>query len=197
MVNAPVLSLPEVAFDPLQLPDPVQDVAFVELHVRVLPPPLLTDIGDADSETVGGEEPEPDTVTVALACAVRPLPLVHVSVNVEVALSAPVLWLPESALLPLHAPDAVHEAVRELDQVRVLLPPELMELGLAEIVTDGRYCAAAGVERMTASASSANRNGDFMAAIIGARNGKPSACNWRHVASGVLRHIPWPAFIRS
>lgn len=189
MVNAPVLWVPEVAIDPLQLPDPVQDVAFVELHVRVLLPPLLTDIGDADNETVGaGVEPEP-TVTVVLACAVRPLPLVHVRVNVEVALSAPVLWLPEVALLPLQAPDAVHEAARELDQLNVLLLPELTELGLAEIVTVGlRYCAAAGVERMTASASSANRNGDFMAAIIGARGGKPSACNWRHTASGFLRN---------
>jgi hypothetical protein len=109
-------------------------------------------------------------------------------VNVEVVLSDPVLWLPESALLPLQAPDAVHDAVRELDQVKVLLPPELTELGLAEIVTDGRYCAAAGVERMTASASSANRKGDFMAAIIGARGGKPCACIWRHTASGFLRN---------
>jgi hypothetical protein len=162
VVNEPVFSLPEVAFDPVQLPDAEQEVALVELQVSVLLPPLLTDIGDADSETVGAGVEPPPTVTVVLACAVRPLPLVHVIVNVEVAVSAPVLWLPDSALLPLHAPEAVHDAVRELLQVNVLLLPELTLLGLAEIVTDGRNCAAAGVERMTASASSAYRNEDFM-----------------------------------
>jgi hypothetical protein len=83
-----------------------------------------------------GVEPEP-TVTVVLARAVRPLPPVHVRVKVEVALNAPVLALPEVGLSPLQAPDAAHEAARELDQVKVLLPPELTELGLAEIVTVG------------------------------------------------------------
>jgi hypothetical protein len=79
VVNGPVLCEPDVANDPLQLPDPVHDVAFVELQVSVLLPPLPTDMGDADSETVGAAVP-PETVTVALARAVRPLPPVHVSV---------------------------------------------------------------------------------------------------------------------
>lgn len=79
VVNGPVLCEPDVAKVPLQLPDPVHDVAFVELQVSVLLPPLPTDIGDADSETVGAAVP-PETVTVALARAVRPLPPVQVSV---------------------------------------------------------------------------------------------------------------------
>ena len=80
MNNAPVPSVPEVAFDPLQLPDPVQEVAFVVDQVNVLPEPFPTDIGDADSETVGAALEPPETVTVALSTYVRPLPLVHVSV---------------------------------------------------------------------------------------------------------------------
>ena len=79
-VKAPVLCEPDVAFDPLQLPDAVQEVAFVVDQVNVLPEPLPTDIGDADSETVGAAVEPPETVTVALSTYVRPLPLVHVRV---------------------------------------------------------------------------------------------------------------------
>jgi hypothetical protein len=130
--------VPDVAFDPVQLPDAVHDVAFVELQVSVLLPPLLTDIGEAESETVGaGVEPVPDTVTVVLACAVRPLLPVQVRVYVREALSAPVPWLPDSALSPLHPPDAVHDTARELDHVSVLLAPALTVDGLADSVTVG------------------------------------------------------------
>ena len=51
--NAPVFCVPAVALLPLQPPDAVHDVAFVELHVKVLLPPLLTVVGDADNVTVG------------------------------------------------------------------------------------------------------------------------------------------------
>jgi hypothetical protein len=96
---------------------------------------------------------------------------VHVSVKVALALNAPVLCVPESAFVPLHAPDAVQEVARVLDQLNVLAPPELTELGLAESVTVGpcQYWASAGVATMLASASSANRIGFFMAAIISKR----------------------------
>ena len=40
LVNAAVLWLPAVALLPLQPPDAAQDVAFVEVHVRLLLPPL-------------------------------------------------------------------------------------------------------------------------------------------------------------
>ena len=53
LVNAPVLWLPAVALVPLQPPDAVHEVAFVDVHVKVLLPPLLTVVGDADNVTAG------------------------------------------------------------------------------------------------------------------------------------------------
>jgi hypothetical protein len=53
LVSASVLWLPAVALVPLQPPDAVHEVAFVEVHVRVLLPPLLTEVGDADNVTAG------------------------------------------------------------------------------------------------------------------------------------------------
>ena len=75
----------KLAFAPLQPPDAVHDVAFVELHVNVLLPPLLTVVGEAVSTTVGGGV-ELVTVTEALAWAVPPAP-VQVSMNVALAFS--------------------------------------------------------------------------------------------------------------
>ena len=137
MVSGPVPCEPEVARVPVQLPEAVQEVAFVELQLSVLLPPLPTDIGDADSETVGAGVVPPETVTVVLACAVRPLPPVQVSVYVRVALKAPVLCEPAVGLSPLHPPDATHDAARVVDQVSVLLPPAFTVPGLAEIDTVG------------------------------------------------------------
>ena len=65
---------PEVAFDPLQPPDAVHDVAFVVDHVNVLLPPLVTDVGDAEKETVGAGVAAV-TVTDAVRCVVPPAPL--------------------------------------------------------------------------------------------------------------------------
>lgn len=45
--------------------------------------------------------------------------------------------LPLVAKLPVHPPDAVHEVAFVLDQARVDNWPELIEVGLAEIVTVG------------------------------------------------------------
>jgi len=59
------------------------------------------------------------TVTVAeLGAEVPPSPL-HTRVNVLVALSAPVLALPDVALLPVHEPEAVQLVASVDDQVRV------------------------------------------------------------------------------
>ena len=52
-------------------------------------------------------------------------------------MTGPVDCLPLTALAPDHAPEAAHEVVFSLDQVRVDEPPELSELGLAWIVTVG------------------------------------------------------------
>jgi hypothetical protein len=47
-----VLCVPLVAFAPLQPPEAVHEVAFVELHVSVEAPPLVTVVGFAVSVTV-------------------------------------------------------------------------------------------------------------------------------------------------
>lgn len=49
--------MPETALVPDHAPDAVQKVAFVEDQVRVEDPPLVTDVGFAASDTVGGVPP--------------------------------------------------------------------------------------------------------------------------------------------
>jgi hypothetical protein len=49
----PLLWLPLVAFVPAHAPEAVQLVAFVELQLKVDAPPLVIDVGMAESETVG------------------------------------------------------------------------------------------------------------------------------------------------
>ena len=56
---------PETAFDPLQSPDAVQDVALVELQVRVAWPPYVAGLGETESVAVGAGK-DPETSTVAL-----------------------------------------------------------------------------------------------------------------------------------
>ena len=53
MVTAPVLCVPLVASTPLQPPEAVQDVALVELHVKVETPPTATTVGFAAKVAVG------------------------------------------------------------------------------------------------------------------------------------------------
>jgi hypothetical protein len=72
--SAAVLSLPAVAFVPVHPPEAVHDVAFVEVHVSVLVPPLATEVGDADNETVGAGVAAV-TVTDAVRCVVPPAPV--------------------------------------------------------------------------------------------------------------------------
>jgi hypothetical protein len=70
-----VLCVPLVALLPLQLPDAVHEVAFVELQVNVDAAPLATDVGFAVNVTVGAGT----TVTVAVATLL--VPPVPVQVN--------------------------------------------------------------------------------------------------------------------
>ena len=71
-MSAPVLCVPLVAFAPLQLPEAVHAVAFVELHVSVEVPPLAIKVGFAVNVTVGAGT----TVTVAVAnLLVPPVPV--------------------------------------------------------------------------------------------------------------------------
>jgi hypothetical protein len=135
LASAAVLSLPAVALAPLQPPDAVHDVAFAEVQVNVLLPPLATLVGDADKETVGVGV-DAVTETVLLACALPPAPL-QLSVKLVVVVSAPVLWEPDVALPPLQPPDAVQEVALVEDQVSVLLLPLLMLVGDADSETVG------------------------------------------------------------
>jgi hypothetical protein len=67
-VRAPVLWLPLVALAPLQPPEAVHEVAWVELQVNVETPPLATETGFAVSVTVAADA----TVTLAVATLLEP-----------------------------------------------------------------------------------------------------------------------------
>ena len=117
---------PASALAPLHAPDAVQEVALLDDQVRVDALPLLTVLGLALklTVTVGFAL----TVTVAVCAAVPPAP-VQVSVKAEVLVRAPVDWVPASALVPDHAPDAAHEVAFVDDQVSVALLPLFTALG--------------------------------------------------------------------
>ena len=70
-----MLCVPLVAFVPLQLPDAVHEVAFVELHVKVEALPLTTAVGFADRVAVAFD------ATVTVAVAVPLVPPVPVQIN--------------------------------------------------------------------------------------------------------------------
>ena len=75
-VNAPVDAVPEVALVPLQLPDAVQDVAFVDDQVSVAAEPETTADGATASVTVGASGAVGGCVTLAMTVwpAVPPAP---------------------------------------------------------------------------------------------------------------------------
>ena len=76
-VRAPVLWVPLVANAPLQPPDAVQAIAFVELHVSVAVPPLAMLETEAANVAAGTGSVAADTVTVAVAAALLPPGPVH------------------------------------------------------------------------------------------------------------------------
>jgi hypothetical protein len=127
LISAPVASLPEVALAPDQPSEAVQDVAFVEDHVSVVEPPLVTDLGFAASDTVSGGGP---TDTVAVALCVPPDP-VHERLKVLLLVSAPELSLPEVGLAPDQLPEALQNAASVEDQVSVEDPPLGIDGGFA------------------------------------------------------------------
>jgi hypothetical protein len=82
------------------------------------------------------------TVTVADWVADPPVPL-QVSEKVVFPVRLPVLCEPETALVPDHPPDALHEVELVEFQVSVEAPPEATEAGLAEMSTVGA-CVGGG-----------------------------------------------------
>ena len=73
-----------------------------------------------------------------------PVP-VHASANIVVALSAPVDWLPEVALVPVQPPEAVQDVALVDDHVSIELLPAFTAVGFAASVTVGAGGAPATV----------------------------------------------------
>jgi hypothetical protein len=73
-VRAPVDVLPLVALAPLQPPEAVHEVAFVELHMRVaaVPVPIIVGLADSVTDGAGGAAV---TVTVTEAVPTPPAPV--------------------------------------------------------------------------------------------------------------------------
>jgi hypothetical protein len=126
-VRAPVDCVPFSAWLPDQPPEAVQAVALLDAHVRVAAAPLAIELGLAEKLTVGAGA---FTETVADCVALPPVP-VQVSEYVVLAVRAPVDCDPLTALVPDHAPEALHEVALVDDQVRVELAPLVTVLGLA------------------------------------------------------------------
>ena len=79
-VIGPTVVLPEVFWIPDQLPDAVQDVALVEVHINISVAANATEVEAATKDTVGTGA---GAVTVSLTKALPEPPApVHVSVNV-------------------------------------------------------------------------------------------------------------------
>jgi len=131
-VSAPVDALPEVERAPDQAPDAVQDVALVEDQVRVDDPPLATDVGFAETDTVGtgGGRGVPVTLTCVEALLLPFGPL-QVREKLLLLLSGPVDWLPEVPLVPDHAPVAEHDVALVELHVNIEAAPFATDVGLA------------------------------------------------------------------
>lgn len=134
-----ICSVPDVPRAPDHPPEAVHAVAFVLVQLSVVPPPGATVVGLAEKESVGACAACNVTVVDAL---LSPDAFEHVSTNVVVAVIAGVAWLPESALLPVQPPEAVHDCALVVDQVSVLVCPLVTAVGLALIWTDGRLAVA-------------------------------------------------------
>jgi hypothetical protein len=128
--------VPVSALAPLQPPDAVQPIAFVELHVNVDEPPLAIVVGFAVSVTVGAGGGVP-AVTVTDRLVSPPAP-VQVSVKIEVADRAPVDSLPPAVPLgPLQASEAVQLVALAVLHVSVEALPTMTVVGFAASVTVG------------------------------------------------------------
>ena len=106
--------------------------ALLVVHVRVELPPDAIDVGLAVMPAAGGPLLV-FTVTVALAVAVAPEELVAMNVYVVVAVGETV-WVPLTAT---GAPFKVALAAFVDVQVRVELPPDAIDVGLAVIPAVG------------------------------------------------------------
>lgn len=74
-LRAALVSVPEVARAPLQLPLAEQAVALLALHVKAVVPPGLTELGLAVRVSVGAAGPDGVTETRIVLEAAPPAPL--------------------------------------------------------------------------------------------------------------------------
>jgi len=138
LLSAPELLLPLGASEPLQPPEPVHPVAFVELHVSVLVPPVPTEIGAAVKLAVG------TILTETLAPWLIPPAPLHTSEKLVASVSDPVLLLPLLASIPLQPPEALQEVASVEAQVSVVSSPLLTTVfaTLSETLGDGTLLPA-------------------------------------------------------
>ena len=108
-------------------------MASAEDQVSVDDPPLVTDVGFAENDTVGGGG---DTVTVADALCAPPNP-VQVRLKVPLLVSTPEVSLPEVALAPDQPPEAVQDVAFVEDQISVDDAPLVTDVGFAASDTLG------------------------------------------------------------
>ena len=127
-------SEPLTALDPLQPPLAVQLVAFDELQVSVVDPPLVTVVGAAVSVTDGAFA---DVIVTFADCVAEPPGPVHVSANEEFEVSAPVEAEPGKRLAS--GPVARREQAVALAEVHVRIAdePDATVDGTAVSVTVG------------------------------------------------------------
>ena len=144
-----VAASPVRASEPLSVlvpdhpPDAVHEVALADDHVSVAEPPLATVVGVAVRVTEGAA----GCVTVTLTdCVASPPGPVHVNAKADVAVNAPVVALPDVALVPLQLPEAVQDVALVDDQVSVAAEPATTEDGAAASVTVGASGAVGGCE---------------------------------------------------
>jgi len=131
--SVPVDSEPEVGFVPLHAPLAVQLVALAEFQVSVELPPCTRAAGAAVSVSVGTGCV---TLTVTVRDAVPPAP-VQVSTKSVATVNAPLTCVPDVAFVPAQPPDAVQLVALLADQLRVVVPPDSTEVGVAVKLIDG------------------------------------------------------------
>jgi hypothetical protein len=134
-VSAPVDAEPEVAREPVQPPEAVQEVAFELAHCSMADCPEVNDVGEAVNCVIcaaGGVGALTSTCTERWA---EPPAPAQDSVKVALAASPLICWLPLVDFVPLQPPEAVHEVACSLDHESVVAAPLAMEVGDAESVT--------------------------------------------------------------
>jgi hypothetical protein len=139
-----VTCVPIVPKLPLQPPEAVQDVAFVELQVKVDVAPAATVVGFAVNSAVGAGGVVGSTVTVAIAAGLVPPAPLQVSEKCVVAATGPVLCVPAVASVPLQPPEAAQAVALVELQVSIAALPATRLAGEAVSIAVGTASGGGG-----------------------------------------------------